>query len=249
MLAANTRERTLAAVGAASDKLEQLIVVSLFCMAAAISLIWVAFLIVRRQVLAPIDRLSCTASKLSQGDYRVRVGVSHGVEEIEQLGKTFDSMACAIEEDLEHRKAVQKELEVARQVAEAATRAKSLFLANMSHAIRTPMNAIIGMAYLALKTDFTPRQQDYVSKIHQAARALLGIINDILDFSKVEAGKLALEHTRFRLEDVLSNALALLRDKAHEKEIELLFNVTDPVLLGNAGAVLGPRAGANQPAV
>jgi signal transduction histidine kinase/DNA-binding response OmpR family regulator/HPt (histidine-containing phosphotransfer) domain-containing protein len=132
-----------------------------------------------------------------------------------------------------------QELEVANQKAEDATRAKSMFLANMSHEIRTPMNAIIGMAYLALKTELTTRQRDYIDKVHTAAHSLLGIINDILDFSKVEAGKMELEQSRFILEDVAGNALSLLRQRAHEKEIELLFDVTDPLLLGNSGALLG----------
>ena len=132
-----------------------------------------------------------------------------------------------------------QELEVANQKAEEATRAKSMFLANMSHEIRTPMNAIIGMAYLALKTELSPRQKDYVSKIHSAGQNLLGIINDILDFSKVDAGKMELEQTRFILEDVAGNSLSLLRQRAHEKEIELLFDVSDLRLLGNSGALLG----------
>jgi len=133
----------------------------------------------------------------------------------------------------------EQELEAANLKAAEATRAKSMFLANMSHEIRTPMNAIIGMAYLALKTELTPRQRDYIDKAHTAAKSLLGIINDILDFSKVEAGKLELEQTRFILEDVTSNSLSLLRQRAHEKEIELLFDITDPQLLGDSGALMG----------
>ncbi len=134
---------------------------------------------------------------------------------------------------------VNAELVVRSEEALAATQAKSLFLATTSHEIRTPMNAIIGMAYLALKTDLTPRQKDYIEKAHSAAKSLLGIINDILDFSKVEAGKLELEQARFELEDVAGNSLSLLRQRAHEKEIELLFDITDPLLLGRSGALLG----------
>ena len=116
-------------------------------------------------------------------------------------------------------------LRIAKQTAEEATRAKSMFLANMSHEIRTPMNAIIGMAHLIQKTDLSPRQRDYVAKIHSAGTALLGIINDILDFSKVEAGKLELEETLFRLDEVLDASLALVAQKATGKGLEMLCDI------------------------
>lgn len=144
-----------------------------------------------------------------------------------------------IVQDRSSFKAAAEQVEIARRAAEDANRAKSMFLANMSHEIRTPMNAIIGMAYLALKTELTARQRDYIEKVHSAAKSLLGIINDILDFSKVEAGKLELEQTRFVLEDVAGNALSLLRHRAREKEIELLFDIADPLLLGVNGTLLG----------
>ncbi|RZA17567.1 MAG: response regulator, partial [Lysobacteraceae bacterium] len=126
-------------------------------------------------------------------------------------------------------KALNAELERARQQAEDATRMKSEFLANMSHEIRTPMNAILGMAQLALKTDLDDRQHAYVDKILKAGRHLLGIINDILDFSKVEAGKMELETTEFELDQVLSNIGDLIAQKAVEKNLELVFSV-DPAV-------------------
>ncbi|RKX84399.1 MAG: hybrid sensor histidine kinase/response regulator [Spirochaetes bacterium] len=121
------------------------------------------------------------------------------------------------------------EIEVQKRMAEAATQAKSQFLATMSHEIRTPMNAIIGLSNLALKTELNAKQKDYLIKVDRSAHSLLGIINDILDFSKIEAGKLNIENIDFDLEQVLETISLLNSQKAQEKGLEFAIRVSPEV--------------------
>lgn len=206
------------------------------------------------KIIDPLDHIKDVVNQLARGKLNLRIR-DQNTTEFFGLAESINAMAASMEaaqqdlqghidnaiedlrETLETIEIQNVELDMARKEALEASRVKSEFLANTSHEIRTPLNGILGFINLALKTELTAQQREYLETIYDSSQSLLTVINGILDFSKIESGKLTLDYAPLPLRKNIDEVLQSLAHDAHEKNLQLISYVPAEIpknLLGDA---------------
>ncbi len=245
------------------QQMREHVLVSLVVVAASLAAALPLAFALARAISRPILELAHTADHITRhGDFSVRVA-SRADNEIGTLYRAFNALlvhvdasdralkasqdeleqrvelrTAELQQEIHERERVQQDLIVAKDAAEAASRAKSDFLANMSHEIRTPMNGVLGLTELVLETDLSREQRESMEMVKSSAEALMIVINDILDFSKIEAGKLELDPIEFELRDLIEETVKSLAHRAHRQGLELICDLGSTVperVVGDAG--------------
>jgi len=199
----------------------------LFVLLAMTALVYIVFF--NSTFLSPINKLTYQIRKLvSREDYVTRLQVQ-GSDELSQLASWFNIRTSQLADVLEKLKTQNIDLTEAREIAEKASRSKNMFLASMSHDIRTPMNAIIGMSDFLNESKLDSEQENYARVIHSSARALSSLINDIMDFSKIEANQLDLEVLPFDLRTMMDDCADLISYQAVEKRLEFIYYLSPEI--------------------
>ena len=197
----------------------------------------------RERIDALNRRLLSNELQHAVSQYRVRTASgwlwieSHAmVAERDTSGRPLRLMGTLA--DIGERKRAEAEGEQARAMAEQASRAKSEFLANISHEVRTPLNALMGLTRLLMDSPLNPEQKSWLDLMDSSAHALLSLLNDVLDLSRIEAGKLSIEQVRFNLHDALHEVSALYAEQARAKPLDWSLEILPglpPQMLGDPG--------------